>query len=68
MEAISPTVLVSIPNATTMPNTARTATNEAGITLVNLGNPQMINIVNNTNPNSIYSACPVNQLPDGSLN
>lgn len=68
MEAMSPTVWVLMPKATTRPNTVRIATSEAGIALVILGNPQIISMVRSTNPTIMYSGIPVNQLPVGSLN
>ena len=44
MEAISPTVLVSMPRAVTKPNMTKMAVREAGTTLVSLGKPKMIAI------------------------
>ncbi len=43
------------------------AVNEAGITLVNLGSPQIISMVNKTNPKSMYKFVPVSQFPEASL-
>ena len=67
IEAISPTVFVSISKPATIPKTTRIATSEAGTTLVSLGKPQIINIVNRTRPSRTYMGGPVNQLPAGSL-
>lgn len=44
------------------------ATREAGITLVSLGKPQMINRVKNTKANKILKDWPVNHAPSESLN
>ena len=53
MEAISPTVLVSIPSSFTRAKIDKIAAREAGISLVSLGNPQMISMVNATRPSMI---------------
>ncbi len=50
MDAMSPTVLVSISSPTTNPNMARIATNEEGMALLSLGSPQIISMVVTTNP------------------
>ena len=44
------------------------AVNEAGITLVNLGKPQMMTMVRATKPNKIYKEVPVSHAPETSLN
>src|SRR5690554_3127637 len=68
MEAISPTVLVSIPSNSTTPKTTIMATKEAGITRLNFGSPQIMNIVRATNASNTYMVGPVSQAPEGSLN
>lgn len=68
IEAISPTVLVSIPKATTIPKIVRIAINEAGTALVNLGKPHMITIVSKTNPKREYNGVPESHAPLEVLN
>ena len=68
MEAMSPTVFVSIPKTATIPNTTRIAASDAGTALVSLGKPHMMSIVSKTRPRSTYRDIPVSQDPDISLN
>jgi hypothetical protein len=59
IDAISATVLVSIPNPKTRPNTTIIA--EAGIALEILEKSNTIAIVISTNPSMIYNGLPDNQ-------
>src|SRR6056297_1244368 len=63
MDAISPIVRVSNPKKNTMPNTNRMAAKDAGITLVNLGSPQITTMVKSTKPKKIYKVLPLNHSP-----
>ncbi len=53
MDAISPTVLVSMPNKATIPNTTKIAVSEAGKAFVSFGIPQMMSMVKTTRPSRI---------------
>ena len=68
MEAKSPTVLVSMPNAAAKPNTTRMAVNPAGTFLVSLGKNAMIAMESKVSPANTAKLSPASHAPPSSLN